>query len=212
MKFFTLIKGEKVHLSPEKKIVPAKELSTLIAASELLKKTQSQSLEYRQEVAKECEVLKEEAQKAGFDEGLQQWNDQIGALAKEVGNVRKDMEKALVPLALTAIKKIVGHALEIEPETIVDIIATSLKSVSQHHKIHIYVNKGDLDVVEKKRNELKVIFEHLERLSISAREDVDEGGCIIETEVGIINATLENQLKALEKAFHALLQNTNKES
>lgn len=209
MKFFTLINGEKVYLSPEKKIVPESEFSTLADAHDILKQTKSQSLEYRKEVAKECEMLKEEAQKVGFEEGLARWNGQLVALKEEIVSVRKEMEKTLVPLAMTAIKKIVGYALEIKPETIVDIISTSLKAVSQHHRIHIYVNKADLDIVEQKRDALKELFEHLERLSISPREDVEQGGCIIETEVGIINAALENQLKALEKAFHEILKNKN---
>ena len=210
MKYFRLIKQDSVHIVEGEKIVPASEFSTLVEAHELLEESQKQVSVFRDEVAKECEQLKEEAKKAGFEEGLKQWNDQLAHLEKETANVREEMEETVVPLALTAIKKIIGRELEQKPETIVDIVATSLRSLSQHHRVHIYVNKTDLELVEESRDRFKEIFEHLERLSITARDNVEKGGCVIETEAGIINAQLENQLRVLESAFHTFFQNKKK--
>ncbi|MBI3211529.1 MAG: HrpE/YscL family type III secretion apparatus protein, partial [Simkania negevensis] len=41
--------------------------------------------------------------------------------------------------------------------------------------------------------------------SLEDREDIAPGGCIIETEAGIINASLANQWQALEAAFAAFM-------
>lgn len=211
MKYFRLIKQDSVHVVEGEKIVPASEFSTLIEAHELLEESKRQVALFRDESMQECEQLKEEAKKSGFEEGLKQWSTQLIHLEKETEEVRKEMEEAVVPLVLTAIKKIIGRELEQTPKTIADIVSTSLKSLSQHHRIHIYVNKTDLELVEASRDRFKEIFEHLERLSISARDDVEKGGCTIETEAGIVNAQLENQLKVLESAFHIFFQNQKKE-
>ncbi len=210
MKYFTFIKKDSVHVAEGKKIIPASEFSTLVEADKIVEQAKSEAVLYREEVSKECDQLKEEAKKAGFEEGLKQWNEQLALLEKESASIRQEMEETVVPLALTAIKKIIGHELKQKPATIVDIISTALKGLSQHHKISIYVNKGDLEIVEASRDRLKTIFEHLERLTISYREDVEPGGCIIETEVGIINAQLDSQLKALETAFHTFLHKQKK--
>ena len=69
MKLFTLIKGDTVHLSGKGKIIPAKEFSTALSAKELVGTVREQEVHYRAEIAKECELLKEEATKAGFEEG-----------------------------------------------------------------------------------------------------------------------------------------------
>ncbi|MCC5831960.1 MAG: HrpE/YscL family type III secretion apparatus protein [Chlamydiales bacterium] len=210
MKFFSLIKREEVHVAPDKKTIPADEFSKLVDADSLLKQTLEEEIEYRKEVAAECESLKEEAESAGFEEGLKQWNNQIGHLEEEIKSVRQEVENSLVPLALTAVKKILGRELEMQRNTVVDIISTALKAVSQHKKIKIYVNPSDYETVENARPRLKSLFEHLESLVISLREDIAEGGCIIETEAGIINAQLESQLKALETAFKTFFQNQKK--
>ena len=53
---------------------------------------------------------------------------------------------------------------------------------------------------------IKKIFERLENLSIQERDDIEPGGCIIETEAGIINAQLENQWRSLEIAFDEFMK------
>lgn len=211
MSFFTLIKKEEVRAAPQKKVIPSKEFATLATAEEILKKVKQEEVDYRLQVASECEGLKEKAEDAGFQEGLQRWNRQLALLEKEVKEMRQEIENSLVPLALAAVKKIIGKELKTHRNTIVDIIATALKTVGQHRRISIYVNQSDLDTVEEHRPFLKKLFEHLETLTIAAREDVAEGGCIIETEAGIINAQLENQLGALESAFRSFFQNHKKE-
>lgn len=211
MKFFTIIEGGEVHLASDKKVLPAETFTKLVTAEELLDKVQKDAELYRLKIAEECEVLKELAEAAGFDAGLQKFADQIALLEQEIVNIREETENALVPLAITAVKKIIGKELELKGATITDIVATALKNVSHHRKITIYVNQRDLEYVETEKPRLKALFEHLESLSVSTREDIDPGGCIIETELGIINAKLENQLHALEAAFRLFFQHRKDE-
>lgn len=208
-KLFSLIFGENNRISADKRIIPAEAVAQLLDAQEVLIKVKNDAEQYKLEVAKECEKLKEAAQAAGFSEGYQTWAEHIAKLEQEIINVRKEMEKVLIPVALKAAKKIVGREIELSDETIVDIVSNSLKAVSQHKKVTIYVNKKDLDPLEKSRTRLKDLFESLEVLSLRDRADIARGGCVIETEGGIINAQLENQWSALERAFASLMQRKN---
>lgn len=205
-KFFSLIHGDKNKIVPNKKIIPAEAIGQLLDAQEVLEKVHDDVEKYKLEVAQECEKLKEQAQQEGFAEGYQKWVEHIAKIEEEIAKVRQELEKMLIPVALKAAKKIVGREIELSEDTIVDIVSNSLKAVSQHKKITIYVNKRDLDPLEHSRPRLKQIFESLEVLSLRERPDVARGGCIIETEGGIINAQLENQWSALEKAFATLMK------
>jgi type III secretion protein L len=205
-KFFTLIHGESVHVAPQTKVIPAEAFSTSLDAIEVLDKVKKDAEQYRLEVAAECEKLKEQAQREGFEEGFKKWMDTIARLEEEIAKVRGDMEKVLVPVALKASKKIVGREIEQSPSAIVDIVSNTLKAVSQHKQITIYVNKKDIDALETNRSRIKQLFESLEVLSIRERADITPGGCIIETEAGIINAQLDNQWRILENAFEKLLK------
>ena len=78
--------------------------------------------------------------------------------------------------------------------------------MTQNHHIKIFVAKEDKEVLEKKKTELRAILEQVQTFIIEEKEDITPGGCIIETEAGIINASLENQWRALESAFEAFMK------
>lgn len=204
-KLFTLIHGDRILVAPKKKIIPAEELSTLQDAQEVLQHIKQDAEQFRMQVAKDSEQIKENAFKEGYENGFKQWAEHLVQFEKKLEDLHKEMQQAIIPIALKAAKKIVGREIELSEETIVDIVASNLKAVSQHKKITIYVNKKELDILEKNKTRLRDIFEHLESLSIRPREDIVPGGCVIETEIGIINAQMEHRWRVLEKAFEALL-------
>jgi type III secretion protein L len=204
-KFFTLIYGDEVHIAPKTSIIPAEEFSTLMEASEVLHKIQEEADKYRMQIAVEQEQIKEEARQEGFEEGFKAWAEHITRLEQEIASIRKELQKTILPVALKAAKKIVGREVELSEDAVVDIVANSLKAVSQHKKIVIYVNKKEVELLEKHKQRLKGMFEQLESLSIKERDDIDRGGCVIETEGGIINARIENLWMVLERAFEVLM-------
>lgn len=205
-KFFTLLSGQQVRTAPGKKVIPAKEFSSLEKADKLLKEVKKEAAAYKKECLIEAETIKEQAFQEGFQEGLTSVNKHLFALDQELKAIRNDVQKKILPLALKAARKIIGEELKLHPDRIVDIVLNSLKPVTQHRKIIIYVNKVDLQELEDNRSRIKKIFEHLENLSIQERADIEPGGCMIETEAGIINAQLENQWRALESAFESFMK------
>ena len=204
--------GDKISVAPERKILPAAEFCLLQSGVELLEYVKRDAEQYRAEVVKEGEQEKEAGYQAGYAEGFQLWSERIAALEEEFAKRGKEMEKSMVPLALTAARKIVGKEIALSENVIVDIVASSLKSVAQHKKIAIYVNKKDFDVLEKNKPRLREVFESLESFSIRARDDISPGGCVIETEIGIVNAQEEHRWQVLEKAFEKLALQDGKQN
>lgn len=202
-KFFSLLNKEEVRIAPGEKIIPAADFSTLKEAHEILQQVKHEAEQFKKKIVKEIELTKELAFQEGFQEGLKSLNSHLLALDEELSELRKEVQKKILPLTLKAARKILGEELALKPERIVDIIITALKPVTQHRKVILYVNRKDLDILEEHKPEIRKIFEHLESFSIQERSDIEPGGCIIETEAGIINAQLENQWRALESAFEA---------
>lgn len=205
-RFFSLIHDKAVHVAPKVKFIPSSEFSSLLNAKDILEAVKEDAEKYKATVAAECEKLKEEAEKIGFNKGFEAWAKELARLENEIAKIRSDSEKAIIPIALKAAKKIVGKEIELSNETILNIVLNYLKAVSTHKKITIYVSRKDLSILENNRQQLKDVFESLEALSIRERSDIEPGGCIIETEGGIINAKLENQWEVIETAFKVMLK------
>lgn len=204
-KLFTLVRGDEIRRAPKKKIIPAEDFSVLQDAVNVLENIKQDAEKYRRQVAEECEKLKDQAYKEGYDEGFKEWAEHLARFEEKLEALHQEMQKAIIPVALTAAKKIVGREIELSEDTIVDIVAANLKAVLQHKKIIIYVNKKELEILDKNKQRLRDLFEHLESLSIRPRDDVAPGGCVIETEIGIINAQMEHRWRVLEKAFEKMV-------
>jgi type III secretion protein L len=211
-KIFTLIHGDDVHLAPGVKVLSADSFSDLLSAEELVKKTKEDAEQYVREVTREGEELKEQAQREGFEEGFKEWMEKVAELEDRIAKVHDEVHGLVIPVALQAAKKIVGREIELKPETIRDIVADKLKAVAQHKKIKIFVHRDDLKILEKHKEKLRSMFELLESLSLVEKNDITPGGCVIETEGGIINAQIENQWEIIETAFQAYMdQNVKQE-
>lgn len=206
MKLFSLIEGGEIHLEDGKKILRQDEFSLLLEAKEVLDKAKKDAEVYMKGVKTRGAKMREQAKEEGFTEGLNRLNTQIIALDQKTKDIEHEMQKKILPLALKAAKKIFGRELKLSPESIVDIVMQTLKPIKESHQIKIFVSKEDHQFLEKEKNRLREMLEYVEILAIEERSDLSKGDCIIETEGGIINATLENQWRSLEAAFETYLK------
>ena len=197
---FTLIKKGEVHTGPGK-IIPRDAASDLISSIEVLKEAREEAGEIIEEAQKDAKEIRENAKSEGFKEGLEMFNEHIKMFEDRLKVLRHEMPKSMLPLVLKSTRKIGGHQLEINPDSVVSIVQESIKGVSSAKLVKLFVNKADVEILEKEKETLKGAFEALESFTIEERGDVERGSCIIETERGILNATLENQFRALERAF-----------
>ena len=206
MKFFSLIFQGELHPAKGKKILRKEEYSTILSAEEVLEKAKEDSAALLKQAEFDAIGLRKKAEEEGYDEGLGRFNEHLVRFDQEIARLRHEMQQMVLPLVIKASQKIVGKQLELNPETIVDIVMQALAPAVQNHRITIFVNKEDKDILEANKPRLKEILEQVDSFSIQERADVEKGGCIIVTEAGIINATMENQWRALEAAFNKYMK------
>lgn len=203
MYLFSLIKSGDVHLHKQERIIPHDHYATLLGIEDLMKIAKEDAEIYKNEIQNECEIIKKQAFDAGYEQGLKQFNEQIIFFEDAIRELKVETQQQLLPLVLKAAKKIVGEQITLHPETIISIIQQTIKPVITHHQIKIYLNKTDKAIVDAEKIEIKKLFEKLEVFTIEENNELEPGSCIIETENGVINATLENQWRAMESAFQS---------
>ncbi len=199
---FKLIKEGRIHTGKEK-IIRKDEFEELLSAKEILEKAKEESEQAIAKAHNESIVIKEKSAQEGFQEGLNRFNEQMLLFEDKLKVLKHELQKAVLPLVLKATRKIIGAELEQNPESILSIVMQSIKNVTQSKVVKLYVCRSDLEILETKKEELKKNFDNLESFQIEERSDIEKGSCIIETERGILNATLENQYRALERALEA---------
>jgi flagellar assembly protein FliH len=106
----------------------------------------------------------------------------------------------LVELALEIAEKIVGRAIRQEPEIVAAILARAKHEVADAKQIRIWLHPADFKLLSEMRPDLVRMGEEAGRkIDVAAAEEISRGGCRLETEIGLIDATVPTQLDEIRR-------------
>jgi flagellar assembly protein FliH len=129
--------------------------------------------------------------------------------AREVLDVREELlelvERRAAELSVDIAEKIVGAALDVRPELVLDACGAVLRRTIRRDGLVLEVNPDDLELVRSGLTELASRLGDLGRVEAVGERRVARGGCILRTAEGEIDATLAAQLeRARETIANAL--------
>lgn len=168
-------------------------------ARELVQKAEQQAADIVAKATQERDRVLGEARDQGYQEGLAKATEWI-VKAKDAH--QRTMESGKNELKLLSIKiaeKIIGKALEVDPELIVDIVTQAIRTLRQQKNVTLRCNEEDFEVLKKHEREF---IEHLGQggaLTLVPDSKIQRGGCLVESEIGVVDARLDTQLKTLQK-------------
>ena len=132
---------------------------------------------------------------------LDQVRRTVAAMEKMIGNVEREMERAVGLLALGLAENMVNHTADSHPEVVMDSLARALKRGQGQEIRSIRLNPADIELVSVSKEYLSGLVDHFDGLRLEKDAALTRGGCVVETDCGTIDATPENQFRVLEKTF-----------
>lgn len=201
---------------PQRPVIPAPPLRKKpIIEREVVGATQ-EAIEIRQRAESEAQRIVEEAEEQayqmrqnGFEEGRQeglaQHTQQITQSLLRIRKMEEELEPTYVGLIRECVQRVLGLELKTSPDAIVGVVRAALSDARQQREIIVRVNPVDAEVLQKQRNRLLEMLARADSIAIREDAAVSRGGCIVVTELGTIDASLERQLDALEAALMAEL-------
>ncbi len=155
--------------------------------------------EAKEEVAR----IHAEAYAAGYEAGLREFTTRLLELQRRRDTLLADAERDVLRLALRIAEKIVGRELETQETTLLDIVRTAMRSIRHASTITICVNPADTPKLERHREAIETLRRG-QLVNIVPDTRVSVGGCILESESGIVDAQLDTQLRVIEQALFDL--------
>ncbi len=193
---FVSIKALDSQLEPGKTVLKASEYRRLVNYEELVK-TMAQRERDRQTKATEAMA---NAIQSGMQQGKDQAHHQLveqmlGFTIKMHENLR-EVEWALVDVVTEAVQQIIQ---DFDNETLVkSTVRRGLELVRGSKKLQVRVNPQMQDTVLEQLHDLQKSVSHVEVLGDSQLK-LDE--CVLESDVGIVHASLEVQIESLIAAL-----------
>ena len=178
------------------------------------RRTQDRNLLSRAQ--QEALSIKEAAKKEGYEEGIQNAKNDLDDIKKKLSEffLYKDemfdkVSECIYDIAIEISKKIIKNESETNREIIIPIIKEAVSEINKtENKIILHVMPKDVEIVKDKISEIFSENNTEAKITVIADKEIKEGGVIVETSNGIIDATLETQLSIMEHA----LKSTSKES
>jgi len=130
----------------------------------------------------------------------------------QLNNIRKEthqeIEKEVVELALAIARQVICQEVAFDRDIVVCIAREALAKVEDPGRIKIKMSPSDLQFIKETRSQLSNLIENIDNVTLEAAENIQSGGCIIETDLGEIDARIEKQLQAVEESFRTAMEKT----
>ena len=176
---------------------------TLEAESEA-KRIVAEARSYARQICEKAEETAaqtlEAARLKGEEKALEKYEESLLAAARARETVIDSCESDLLELSVRIAEKILGRELSANTAAVGDIIETALKHAKQRQKLTIRVNPNDLSAAQSEMDRFSAVSK-ARFIDIVADPRVGSGGCLIESEVGTVDARLETQFRVLERAL-----------
>lgn len=109
-----------------------------------------------------------------------------------------ETEQRIIDLVILIARKVIKVISENQREVILSTVQDALRKVKGRGDIIIRVNTRDLQLATEHIKDFIQMFERASNIQIQEDSSVDQGGCIIETDFGEVDARIASQLTELE--------------
>ena len=115
------------------------------------------------------------------------------------------LEREAAELSLQIAEKVVGGALAVQPERVLEVVRGALRRLVERHTVTILVNPDDLELVREATASLEGALGGIEKLDIQAERRVARGGAILRTVDGELDARIASQLERVRETVESEL-------
>lgn len=138
-----------------------------------------------------------EDNRAEFDQKLRHFEELIGSVERLKLDLVAINEAQLLKLVMYMARRLAMAEIKDRSEVIIDVIRTAVHSAQSDENITIRLSPSDAAFIDEVRGKLNKEFESLKKARFEASEDVTDGGCIVETNYGDVDATMEQRFEKL---------------
>ncbi|MCR9811022.1 SctL family type III secretion system stator protein VscL [Vibrio parahaemolyticus] len=190
---FVEIKTDNLQLAPGLKVLKAKDYVSYLDSQHLVEAANSKADSI---IAKAQQAYETEKQR-GYQDGLEQ--AKIENAQAMVAEYYLQVEHKMTNVVLDAVRKIIDTFDDVD--TTISVVREALQLVSNQKQVILHVHPEQVVDVREKVAGVLSDFPEVGYVDVVADARLKNGGCILETEVGIIDASIDGQIQALKQAM-----------
>ena len=195
-----LLKKKTFDVETDRPLVTAEEADVLARAEDVIAAAEAEAAQIRAE-AKDAYAAEK---RRGYDDGIAEGKTEILMqklnLLDESVRYMESIELKVSEIVMKALRKCVAEIGD--KELVVQIVKKAMQAVVRNQRqITLKVNPAMVTVVKGRLQEILADFPSLSYIDVAEDEHLDATACVVETEAGLVEASVEGQLAAIEKSI-----------
>jgi type III secretion protein L len=166
-------------------------------AARIIQEAEREAQELRMRAQQEFRGALDDGRRQGYEQGAQEAVHLLAEARALREKLVRETEPALIKIALKVAEKIIGHQLDSNKDEIAQIVGNALETVRQQRDIIVKVHPTDLKNLDAAKPHLIARLGRAKDIELRGDPSIKRGGCIIDTEIGTIDAQLETQLEQI---------------
>lgn len=169
------------------------------------------------QAAADVEVQIQQALERGRQEGRRQAGEELDRAASALGRAMEEISRLreslltsssqdMLRLVLTISQQVIGAEVTVGREVVLATIERALKAAVRSDSYHIKVHPDELDLVRERKPLFLASVAGLKNITLEADPAVAPGGCLVESELGEVDATIDTQLEEIRRTLLEALE------
>ena len=196
---FIEIKSDQVLLAPDQVVLRSADYQGYLTANQLVELARERAQAIEQGARDVYEQQKALGWQAGVDEARTRQATLIQETLLQCNHYYREVEQKMSDVVLQAVRKILKQYDN--TELALSVTREALSLVSNQKQVILHVQPEQVTAVRERVSHRLKDFPEVGYVDVVADARLDEGGCILETEIGIIDASVDGQLAALAAAL-----------
>lgn len=143
--------------------------------------------------------------KASHEESLEterrRVDDLLKGMTDQLTNLSALSEQAVIKFAFGVAERIIRKEVVIDRQMVVDQIKDGIRRVVGVANVKVRIHPSDLAFVREQKNVIQASGDAIREIVVEGDENLEPGDCIIESEMGNIDARISTQLKQIENVL-----------
>ena len=198
-----MLQLKNIKLLPEGKIIKAEEYAALLKGQDIIEAAEKEAQQIVEEAKKAFQEEKKRGYQLGLEEGKVKISEQMLDTVSNTINYYEKNQEDIVDIIIQTIKRILGEFEE--GELVTRLVKNALEVAKNQEHVTLVVHPKSEAFLRERMEEIMKAYPSIEFIDIVTDNRQKEGGCLLKTEIGVVDASLDVQLESirnsLKKAF-----------
>ncbi|HET6468611.1 MAG TPA: HrpE/YscL family type III secretion apparatus protein [Geminicoccaceae bacterium] len=193
-----------VTVAPERRVIRAEDYQAWVAGQDFLEAAKAHAREIEAEARAAYAAEKERGYQDGLAEAaMKAAEQQLDTIAQTVAWFER-VENQVAELVIQATEKILGELDEVE--LVKRVVQNAMRVMRNQRQVTLRVTPELVESVQKQLAAIMADYPGVTFVDVAPDARLRRGGCILESELGVVDATVELQLEALKRALRRAFQ------